>query len=134
MGPSADTAAIPIRSARPNAHLKLRRARYAGSIVREPVGAPLARQLVVLDLSHGSLNPADIEVLVQYKNRFAQLRELWLPLSRLRDQDRGRAMEMARNVISDARGPQDRLDDEVHEYGLRTRTSGARRALPPDRL
>ncbi|HWO25416.1 MAG TPA: TIGR02996 domain-containing protein [Kofleriaceae bacterium] len=114
-------------------HLKLRRAPYAGSIVRELVGAPLARQLVVLDLSHGSLNPADIEVLVQHKDRFAQLRELWLPLSRLRDQDRRRAMEMAKNVISDARGPQDRLDDEVHEYELRTRASGPRRAPPPGR-
>ena len=102
-------------------HLKLKRAPYAGSIVRELATAPLARQLVVLDLSHGSFNPADIEVLVQHKERFAQLRELWLPLSRLRDQDRRRAMEMAKNVISDARGPQDTLDDEVHQYAVRTR-------------
>lgn len=114
-------------------HLKLKRAPYAGSIVRELVTAPLAQSLVVLDLSHGSFNPADIEVLVQHKHRFAQLRELWLPLSRLRDQDRRRAMEMAKNVISDARGPQDHLDDEVHEYELRTRTSLTRRALPPGR-
>ena len=97
-------------------HLKLKRAPYAGSIVRELVGAPLARQLVVLDLSHGSFNPADIEVLVQHRAHFAQLRELWLPLARLRDQDRRRAMEMAKNVISDARGPQDHLDDEVYRY------------------
>jgi uncharacterized protein (TIGR02996 family) len=103
-------------------HLKLKRAPYAGSIVRELVGAPLARQLVVLDLSHGSFNPADIEVLVQHKERFAQLRELWLPLARLREQDRRRAMEMAKNVISDARGPTDDLDDEVHAYAVRTRT------------
>ena len=114
-------------------HLKLRRAPYAGSIVRELVDAPLAQSLVVLDLSHGSLNPADIEVLVQHKQRFAQLRELWLPLSRLREQDRRRAMEMAKNVISDARGPQDHLDDEVYEYELRTRAPGTRRALPPGR-
>jgi len=87
----------------------------------------------VLDLSHGSFNPADIEHLVRHKDRFAQLRELWLPLSRLRDQDRRRAMEMAKNVISDARGPQDRLDDEVHEYASRTRASPPRRALPPGR-
>jgi uncharacterized protein (TIGR02996 family) len=103
-------------------HLRLKRAPYAGSIVRELAGAPLARQLVVLDLSHGSFNPADIELLVQHKERFAQLRELWLPLARLRDQDRRRAMEMAKNVISDARGPQDNLDEEVHEYAIRTRT------------
>ena len=103
-------------------HLKLKRAPYAGSIVRELAASPLARQLVVLDLSHGSFNPADIEVLVQHKERFAQLRELWLPLSRLRDQDRRRAMEMAKNVISDARGPQDDLDDAVHEYAARRRT------------
>lgn len=102
-------------------HLKLKRAPYAGSIVRELAVAPLARQLVVLDLSHGSFNPADIEVLVQHRERFAQLRELWLPLARLRDQDRRRAMEMAKNVISDARGPQDDLDDEVHRYATRTR-------------
>jgi uncharacterized protein (TIGR02996 family) len=102
-------------------HLKLRRAPYAGSIVRELVASPLARQLVVLDLSHGSFNPADIDVLVRHKDRFAQLRELWLPLARLREQDRRRAMEMAKNVISDARGPQDRLDDEVHDYAVRTR-------------
>jgi uncharacterized protein (TIGR02996 family) len=102
-------------------HLKLKRAAYAGSIVRELVASPLARQLVVLDLSHGSLNPADIEVLVRHKDRFAQLRELWLPLARLRDQDRRRAMEMAKNVISDARGPQDDLDEEVHRYASRTR-------------
>jgi hypothetical protein len=97
-------------------HLKLKRAPYAGSIVRELVGSPLARQLVVLDLSHGSFNPADIEILVQHKAHFALLRELWLPLARLRDQDRRRAMEMAKNVISDARGPQDHLDDEVYRY------------------
>ncbi|HSK01232.1 MAG TPA: TIGR02996 domain-containing protein [Kofleriaceae bacterium] len=103
-------------------HLKLRRAPYAGSIVRELVAAPLARQLVVLDLSHGSFNPADIDVLVQHKAHFAQLRELWLPLARLRDQDRRRALEMAKNVISDARGPQDHLDDEVHRYATRTPT------------
>jgi uncharacterized protein (TIGR02996 family) len=102
-------------------HLKLKRAPFAGSIVRELISAPLARQLVVLDLSHGSLNPADIEVLVQHRAHFAQLRELWLPLARLREQDRRRAMEMAKNVISDARGPQDRLDEEVHEYELVTR-------------
>jgi len=102
-------------------HLKLRRAPFAGSIVRELVSAPLARQLVVLDLSHGSLNPADIEVLVQHKHYFAQLRELWLPLARLRDQDRQRAMEMAKNVISDARAPKDDLDDEVHHYWSRPR-------------
>jgi hypothetical protein len=42
-------------------------------------------------------------------------------------------MEMAKNVISDARGPQDHLDDEVHAYELRTRTSLTRRALPPGR-
>jgi uncharacterized protein (TIGR02996 family) len=114
-------------------HLKLKRAPYAGSIVRALVNAPLAQNLVVLDLSHGSLNPADIEVLVQHKHRFAQLRELWLPLSRLRDQDRRRAMEMAKNVISDARGPQDHLDDEVYEYELRTRTAVTRLALPPGR-
>jgi len=101
-------------------HLKLKRAAYAGSIVRELIASPLARQLIVLDLSHGSFNPADIEVLVRHKDRFAQLRELWLPLSRLRDQDRKRAMEMAKNVISDARGPQDELDDEVHRYATRT--------------
>lgn len=101
-------------------HLKLRRAPYAGSIVRELVAAPLARQLVVLDLSHGSFNPADIDVLVRHKEHFAQLRELWLPLARLRDQDRRRALEMAKNVISDARGPQDHLDDEVHRYATRT--------------
>jgi len=103
-------------------HLKLKRAAYAGSIVRELAAAPLARQLVVLDLSHGSFNPADIEVLVQHKERFAQLRELWLPLSRLRDLDRRRAMEMAKNVISDARGPQDDLDGEVRRYATPPRT------------
>lgn len=103
-------------------HLKLKRAPYAGSIVRELAAAPLARQLVVLDLSHGSFNPADIEVLVQHKERFAQLRELWLPLARLREQDRRRALEMAKNVISDSRGPQDELDDAVREYTRRRRT------------
>jgi hypothetical protein len=102
-------------------HLKLKRAPYAGSIVRELAAAPLASQLVVLDLSHGSFNPADIEVLVQHKERFAQLRELWLPLARLREQDRRRALEMAKNVISDSRGPQDELDDAVREYTIRRR-------------
>jgi uncharacterized protein (TIGR02996 family) len=102
-------------------HLRLKRAPYAGSIVRELVTAPLARQLVVLDLSHGSLNPADIEVLVQHKDRFAQLRELWLPLARLREQDRRRAMGMAKNVISDARSPQDDLDDEVRRHAAPSR-------------
>lgn len=102
-------------------HLKLKNAPYAGSIVRELAAVPLARQLVVLDLSHGSFNPADIELLVQHKAHFAQLRELWLPLARLRDQDRRRAMEMAKNVISDARGPQDTLDDDVYLHSVRSR-------------
>ncbi len=103
-------------------HLKLKRSSHTGAIVRELVAAPLARQLVVLDLSHGAFNPGDIEVLVRHKDRFAQLRELWLPLHRLREQDRRRAMEMAKNVISDARGPQDLLEGEVHGYASRTRT------------
>jgi uncharacterized protein (TIGR02996 family) len=103
-------------------HLRLKHAPYAGSIVRELVAAPLARQLTVLDLSDGSFNPADIELLVQCKDRFAQLRELWLPLARLRDQDRRRAMEIAKNVISDARGPQDHLDNDITEFAIRTRT------------
>lgn len=102
-------------------HLRLKRAPFAGSIVRELALSPLAQKLVVLDLSHGSLNPADIEVLVRSKAAFSQLRELWLPLARLRDQDRRRALEMAKNVISDARGPQDDLDDEVYRFSARPR-------------
>jgi uncharacterized protein (TIGR02996 family) len=102
-------------------HLRLKRASYTGAIVRELVAAPLARQLVVLDLSHGAFNPGDIEVLVRHKDRFAQLRELWLPLHRLREQDRRSAMEMAKNVISDARSAQDDLEGEVHRYASRTR-------------
>ena len=47
-------------------------------------------------------------------------RELWLPLARLRDQDRKRAMAMAKNVIPDDRGPKDNLDDEVYRYATRT--------------
>ena len=101
-------------------HLRLTHAYYAGSIVRELVDAPLARQLVVLDLSDGSFTPADIDILVRYQDRFAQLRELWLPLSGLRKQDRRRALGMAKNVISDARGPQDLLEREILEFEVPT--------------
>ncbi|MGN6106990.1 MAG: TIGR02996 domain-containing protein [Kofleriaceae bacterium] len=96
-------------------HLKLRRAAFAGAILRALVGSPLAAQLAVLDLSLGSSNPADIEVLVREKAQFAHLRELWLPLYGLRDRDRQAAMSVAKHVISDARAAQDRLEDELDD-------------------
>jgi uncharacterized protein (TIGR02996 family) len=99
-------------------HLRLHHAPYAGAIVRELVGAALARQLVVLDLSHGKFDAGDIEFLVRYKKHFAQLRELWLPLRYLRSEAQRRAMKITKSVVCDEHRPLDHLEDEVRRFAV----------------
>lgn len=102
-------------------HLRLQHAPCAGAIVRELVGTPLARQLIVLDLSQGRFAPGDIETLVRHKDHFAQLRELWLPLHYLPPGDLRLAKKMTKSVVSDERRPRDYLEAEVRRYASRSR-------------
>lgn len=60
-------------------HLKLRGCSYAGEALVALAQGPLARQLVVIDLSHGHVEREDLRALVRYRTQFPALRELWLP-------------------------------------------------------
>ncbi|HEU4726624.1 MAG TPA: TIGR02996 domain-containing protein, partial [Kofleriaceae bacterium] len=93
-------------------HLKLRGCAYAGEALTVLAAAPLARQLVVIDLSHGHVERADLRALASHTASFPQLRELWLPAGIAGDAQRQLA-GIARHVISDARGALDTFADEV---------------------
>lgn len=94
-------------------HLKIRGAGFAGAICRALVGSPLAGQLVVLDLSHGTINPRDAEILAEHKARFPQLRELWIPLTGLWGDAAKGLTGVAKHVISDKRSPLDTIEAEL---------------------
>jgi hypothetical protein len=82
---------------------------------RRAVAGPLANQLLVLDLSHGTITPRDVEVLAGMKDRFTQLRELWVPMAAMWGGG-GKALEgTAKHVIGDQRSPLDNLE---HELGV----------------
>ena len=84
-------------------HLKLRGCAFAGAITRGLIDTAIAKRLHVLDLSHGEINPGDAERLARAAACFPELRELWLPLGRLRPQDIAALQAVAKHVINDRR-------------------------------
>lgn len=84
-------------------HLKIRGCAFAGAITRALIDTAMARRLEVLDLSHGEINPGDAERLARAASSFPALRELWLPLDRLRAQDIEALKTVARHVINERR-------------------------------
>jgi uncharacterized protein (TIGR02996 family) len=93
-------------------HLKLRGCGWAGEALTALASAPLARQLVVIDLSHGHVERDDLRALAHHTQSFPRLRELWLPSTILPDAQRALA-GIAKLLISDARGALDTFPDDV---------------------
>ena len=93
-------------------HLKLRGCEHAGEALAALAGAPLGRQLVVIDLSHGHVDRAELRMLAGHVASFPALRELWLPGEILPDAQRLLA-GIATHLISDTRGALDTFDDDV---------------------
>ena len=58
--------------------LKLRGVPYAGAILRAIAESPLAGQLTLLDIAGGNYNPHDLEYVASRKERFPNLREIWM--------------------------------------------------------
>jgi hypothetical protein len=87
-------------------HLKIRGCAFAGAITRALIDTAMARRLQVLDLSQGEINPGDAERLARAAASFPELRELWLPLDRLRPQDIEALKKVATHVINERRGAQ----------------------------
>ncbi|HEX4422037.1 MAG TPA: TIGR02996 domain-containing protein [Kofleriaceae bacterium] len=87
-------------------HLKLRGCTYAGEALALIATGPLARQLVVVDLSHGHVEREDLRALASHRASFPQLRELWLPSFALPEAQRMLA-GIAKHLISDARSALD---------------------------
>jgi len=94
-------------------HLKIRGSGFAGAICRALAGSPLAGQLVVLDLSHGVINPQDAKILGEHASRFKELRELWIPLTGLWGDAAKALAGVAKHVISDKRSPLDTLEYDL---------------------
>ena len=90
-------------------HLRLRGCPFAGTLARTLATSPLARQLQVLDFSHGDFSPPDIATLAKFATSFPELRELWVP----RAADRPELSALAKHVIPDSRLPADTLDAEL---------------------
>lgn len=84
-------------------HLKIRGCAFAGAITRALIDTAMARRLEVLDLSQGEINPGDAERLARAAASFPELRELWLPLDRLRAQDIEALKSVAKHVINERR-------------------------------
>ncbi len=94
-------------------HLKIRNAPFAGAILRAIADGPLADQLQVLDLSHGTLTPRDVEVLGINKAKFRELRELWVPQTGLFGDAIQALSGLAKHVITDNRGALDDLESQL---------------------
>ncbi|HEY5936676.1 MAG TPA: TIGR02996 domain-containing protein [Kofleriaceae bacterium] len=84
-------------------HLKIRGCAFAGAITRALIDTAMARRLEVLDLSQGEINPGDAERMARAASSFPALRELWLPLDRLRAQDIEALKTVAKHVINERR-------------------------------
>lgn len=87
-------------------HLKLRGCAYAGEALVTLAGAPLARQLIVIDLSHGHVDREDLRALAAHLQGFPQLRELWLP-SLIFPEAQQKLAGIAKHLVSDARAALD---------------------------
>lgn len=94
-------------------HLKIRGAAFAGAICRALATSPLAAQLQVLDLAHGTITPQDVKVLAAATGRFANLRELWVPAAALWNDGAKRLAGISNHVISDDKAPLDTLEAEL---------------------
>jgi uncharacterized protein (TIGR02996 family) len=93
-------------------HLKLRGWEHAGEALTVLAGTALARQLVVVDLSHGHVEHGDLRTLAGDVTQFPALRELWLPSDVMPEAQRLLA-GIATHLISDARGALDTFSDDV---------------------
>ena len=93
-------------------HLKLRGCEHAGEALTVLAATALARRLVVVDLSHGHVERADLRKLAGHVASFPALRELWLPGDTLPEAQRMLA-GLATHLISDARGALDTFRDDV---------------------
>lgn len=87
-------------------HLKLRGCAYAGEALAQLAAGPLARQVVVVDLSHGHVEREDLRALIVHRDSFPALRELWLPSFIMPEAQRTLA-GIAKHLISDARSALD---------------------------
>ncbi len=93
-------------------HLKLRGWEHAGEALTVLAGTALARQLVVVDLSHGNVEQSDLRKLAGDVTNFPALRELWLPSGVMPEAQRLLA-GIATHLISDARGALDTFPEDV---------------------
>ena len=93
-------------------HLKLRGCEHAGEALTTLARAPLGRQLVVIDLSHGLVEAIDLRALAHYTASFPALRELWLPSAVVPDAKR-LIDGIATHLLSDARAAQDTFADDM---------------------
>jgi hypothetical protein len=93
-------------------HLKLRGWEHAGEALTVLAGTALARQLVVVDLSHGLVEPSELGKLAGHITEFPALRELWLPSGVMPEAER-RLAGIATHLISDARGALDTFPGDV---------------------
>ena len=93
-------------------HLKLRGCEHAGEALTTLARAPLGRQLVVIDLSHGLVEAIDLRALAHYKASFPRLRELWIPSSVVPEAKR-LVDGIATHLLSDARAGQDTFPDDM---------------------
>jgi uncharacterized protein (TIGR02996 family) len=93
-------------------HLKLRGCEHAGEALTTLAQAPLGRQLVVIDLSHGLVEAIDLRALAHHRASFPALRELWLPGSVV-PEARRLVEGIATHLLSDARAAQDTFADDM---------------------
>jgi uncharacterized protein (TIGR02996 family) len=93
-------------------HLKLRGWEHAGEALTVLAGTALGRQLVVIDLSHGLVEPSELGKLAGHITEFPALRELWLPSGVMPEAAR-RLAGIATHLISDARGALDTFPGDV---------------------
>ncbi len=94
-------------------HLRLRGCEHAGEALTTLARAPLARQLVVIDVAHGLVEAFDLRALAHHTASFPALRELWLP-SHVVPEAKRLLDGIATHVLSDARTG---LDTFVTEIG-----------------
>jgi hypothetical protein len=93
-------------------HLKLRGCEHAGEALTTLAQAPLGRQLVVVDVSHGLVEAFDLRTLAHHTASFPALRELWLPSVVVPEAKR--VLDgIATHVLSDARAGLDTFAADV---------------------
>lgn len=93
-------------------HLRLRSCIFAGEALTALAESPLAAQLLVIDLSGGHVERADLRQLAGRTRSFPQLRELWLPRA-IFAEARTALDGIATHVISEQHAALDRFADEI---------------------